>query len=76
MMTALKIERGVPFPTTYNRYPFGKMEIGDSFFVELEPKRVSAAAATYRRMHPGFRFCTRKVREGGKCGTRVWRIQA
>lgn len=69
----VKIERGVPLDTErYVRYPFDKMKVGDSFFVELDTKRVASAASKYRRAHMEFKFAVRKV----SGGTRVWRVPA
>ncbi len=69
----VQIDRGVPLDTSrYVRYPFAKMKVGDSFFVEIETKRVASAASKYRRKHLDYRFAVRKV----SGGTRVWRIPA
>lgn len=71
----LEIESGVPlakFPAK-KKYPFSKMEVGDSFFFEELPEVESAqnAGKGYAFRHnPDFRMTRRKV-EGGY---RLWRI--
>lgn len=76
MNAVLKVEKGVGLPDTYCRYPFKRMDVGDSFFAEKLPKQVAAAASSYTKRHPAHRFITRKVREGDRCGTRCWRVPA
>ena len=39
MTNKFKIEKGVPVPSFESKYPFSKMEIGDSFFA----KKISLA---------------------------------
>ncbi|HDR9153808.1 DUF7303 family protein [Burkholderia vietnamiensis] len=71
------IEKGLPIPAPTRgrpqRYPFSKLEIGDSFFVEGDPsarlKELSNCANYHRRFHGG-NFVVRAV-DGG---VRVWRI--
>lgn len=70
------IEKGIPAPPerdTPFRYPFGQLEVQDSFFVPAENTgtipRVRAAAAMYAKRH-GMKFVT-KQSDGG---IRVWRI--
>lgn len=70
-----QIDKGVPVPTdNYFRYPFRRMEVGDSFFVPFVPKRVQSAAAYFTRRNPQYRFCTRTVKEKGVNGVRCWRV--
>ena len=72
----LRIEKGVPLPPSRNDrsgtpWPFGEMEVGDSFF---------GAHITFARLHVGARrfapkrFTTRRVTESGVSGIRVWRV--
>lgn len=73
----IQVESGYPAPTKStprSKYPFAKMEVGDSFFMkspfpEHERGRVSAAACAYAKKH-GVKFST-KVFDGG---VRTWRI--
>jgi len=73
---AFKIEKGVPVPPPksgrYAKYPFAKMDIGDSFFASEHPTKVRPAASWWANRHAGFKFQTRK--EGD--GVRVWRVAA
>lgn len=73
----LPIEKGVPLPTPNRRwapkFPFGQMEIGDSFLVPLEvgksPSSIySAISQAKKRL--GIALTSARV-EGG---VRVWRI--
>jgi hypothetical protein len=69
-MTKLKIEKNVPLPEQ-NRYewPFEKMEVGDSFFME-GVKRTTIHATAYKAgVKLGRKFSV-KIEEGG---FRVWR---
>ena len=72
-----KIEKDVPTPTETQRtakYPFGKMEVGDSIFISSEespPSGSYSASSYYALRHPELKFTTRKV-EGGY---RIWRIK-
>jgi hypothetical protein len=69
-----KIEKGVPIPAKRtNRatgYPWGQMEVGDSFYA---PGKRSADFSAYRAaaLKHGIRYTVRK--EGD--GVRVWRVQ-
>ena len=78
-----KIEKGIPIPVskTVTRqgrgrdrlYPWAEMQVGDSFFVPGEAKRIgvaSHASAVCKRYAPK-RFVSRKV-EGG---VRIWRVE-
>lgn len=72
----LRIEKGVPLPPSRNDrsgtpWPFGEMEVGDSFFVtNVTVARLLVAA---RRFTPK-RFTTRRMTESGVSGIRVWRV--
>ena len=72
---SIKIDKDVDLPERGagrpNTYPFGEMEVGDSFFVDGIPKeRVRSAANQYGIRH-GRKYATRSV-DGG---IRVWRAQ-
>lgn len=64
------IESGVDVPKKQGnqRYPFGEMKVGDSFFA-TDGKATAAAHAFGGRV--GKKFATR--REGS--GVRIWRIK-
>ncbi|MBN3822328.1 hypothetical protein G3O00_01680 [Burkholderia sp. Ac-20384] len=75
---AFVIEKGLPIPSPMRgrpqRYPFSRMEIGDSFFVAGEQaallKELSNCANYHRRRHGG-NFVVRAV-DGG---VRAWRVE-
>ena len=68
-----KIEKGVPMPRNgaggRTKYPWDKMEVGDSFFVPGTRNRGVNPGAASLRLSPK-KFAMRKV-DGG---TRIWRI--
>lgn len=69
------VEKSVPIPKTRNNslYPFGQMEVGDSFFI---PDAGKSTAASIRACASAFgkknnrKFSCRQV-DGG---VRVWRL--
>lgn len=72
-----KIEKAVAIPIggfdTKTRYPFGLMEVGDSFVMDAtaaEHRNAQAASSVYGRYH-GKRFKTKMMSDG----LRVWRIE-
>lgn len=77
-MDTFKIEKGVPLPSkvkqspTHVKYPFDKMELGDSFAFDPEKIAITAvrSAAHIYSKRRGKKFSIRLV---GK-GARVWRI--
>lgn len=79
------IRKGVPLPPRRvgrkllieTKYPFGKMEVGDSFVVKAaasglkkEMTRMRAVANTAQK-HFGFKFALRPVENG----VGIWRTQ-
>ncbi len=84
----IAIERGIPMPHAPKkhgraaRYPFGEMEVGDSFSVDLvgetydhgsdkAQQRIMCAAAAWKRKN-GRDFSTQIDRDAGV--VRCWRI--
>lgn len=76
-----KIERGIKIPPRRHggkleKYPFAKMKVGDSFFVQdRDPKRAvlrlnSVSYSAGKRY--GYRFVVRREDDGA----RVWRVRA
>jgi len=64
-----KIEKGVPFAK--KGYPFGEMEVGDSFLADAALlERLRSAASMFGKDH-NKKFATRQVPEG----VRVWRVE-
>lgn len=74
---SIVIESGVPAPSGRAGYPFGAMDVGDSFLVEADEdssKKVAtsigASARNYARKSGG-KFSVRTVDEGVRC----WRVE-
>lgn len=69
-----QVEKGIPVPAGKGgakpKYPFGSMDIGDSFFVTKAQNAIAAIATGYGKRH-AMKFITHS--EG--CGTRVWRVK-
>lgn len=68
----MKIERGIPIIDNRARrplkYPWPDLAIGESFFADIEPDTLRAAAHKYGKRH-GLTFIVRKDGEGA----RAWR---
>ncbi len=77
----IKIDKGIPIPKQKRKknYPLREMEITDSFFVSVPPKRklksiqsaVRRAIVECRRESPDKRFVTRTIKGGVRC----WRVK-
>lgn len=66
----MKVDKNIPFPTS--RYPFGDMEVGDSFLLPTEVRRASVHSLAIRfGRDKGIKFSIRKTPEGFRC----WRIK-
>lgn len=84
MSFTIEKDKAIPTATGASkpaRYPFGQMEIGDSFLVPAsdEPgcKNVSSAASRFANATgPEWRFISRTmtVEKDGEAGVRVWRV--
>lgn len=82
-LLGLKVEKDVPLPPSdigKKKYPWQKMNIGDSFFIAVadgdEITRVRGllnGGLQFRRRRYGERHATRSVVENGIRGVRVWR---
>ncbi len=74
---AIAVDHDVPLPKHFRgpipKYPWRKMEVGDSFFVPEPQSRVCAAAQSYEKTH-GTKYRTAKITENGVYGVRVWRL--
>jgi hypothetical protein len=69
-----KIDKGVPIPSKQRtEYPWGRMEVGDSFFVEKDEqgRRLATAVKAVNRRVKNKKFIVRKVLGGYRC----WRIE-
>lgn len=86
-MNAYKIESNVPMPRNKpTKYPFGEMQVGDSFFVPVakngdgwarskQHNRLTAAINSWRRTNKSMnhRFKIRSTEEPH--GVRCWRVE-
>jgi hypothetical protein len=63
----------VPKKNTRNKYPFGKMIIGQSFVLNTSDEAQSArkSATQFARKHPGWDYTCQKQEDGY---WRFWRI--
>jgi hypothetical protein len=68
MTTLIQVDKGIPIPK-YNKskYPFGEMEIGDSFFLARKAFRLTS----YYGNKFGMTFISRTVENG----IRIWRTK-
>lgn len=73
------IDKHIPIPSgrkgfRNRKYPFGDMEVGDSYFVEgtTEGLRARYAAQAYAARNEDYRFSYRTLMNG----TRIWRVPA
>lgn len=69
----IKIDKNVPYTTASKgapKYPFGEMDIGDSFFVDVAVKSNTVTAACQYGLRNGKKFSIRKHDGAYRC----WRI--
>jgi hypothetical protein len=76
----IEIEKGIPRPQDirgWEKYPWDRMEIDDSFFVPCKGRRfykvansVSHCKRNFEKRNPGRKFTYCRV----PTGVRVWRI--
>lgn len=68
----VSINKGVPIPDTYERYPFNELEVGDSFEFKLN-KRASVQTRVSRLNKQGKRqYIVRKISDST---AGVWRVK-
>ena len=84
------IEANIPVPARIigarsSKYPFESMQIGDSFFIPVNPenpkdninrtaRRAASAVNMARKALPNIKLVTRRGTANGVEGYRVWRI--
>jgi len=70
--TEYRIEKGVALPTGNGRkrYPFGEMEVGDSFGFKVDELMRVRAASSYFGTRNGRKYSARKDGSGYRC----WRV--
>lgn len=81
----IHIEKGLPIPKlkgpgAKNKYPWGEMEIGDSFSVKLSnnPDKIrlnllNSAKNWSKYNNKNYKFKTRTIKEDGV--VRIWRVE-
>ena len=75
----IEIETDIPIPInsrkgSHYKYPFGNMEVGDSFFYpSVEYQRLYSASSYYGKRNCK-KFKVRREFKGKIFGCRVWRI--
>jgi hypothetical protein len=65
----LKIDSGIPI-SKQHKYPFEKMNVGDSLYTETNIGGLISGAWYFARKN-GFQFSTRRQ----YCGLRLWRVK-
>lgn len=78
MAAEIKVEKGIPLPPVRrgpgSKYPWDKLEIGDSFVVATAKlKGFYPTIAKANMLRAPKHFCARTVNEGGRDVVRVWR---
>jgi len=74
---SIVIDKGVPLPEKNVRwkYPFDRMEVGDSFFVVNKDTTQMSALCKRAGHRLEARFVTAKAERDGQDGVRVWRME-
>lgn len=69
------IEKNVPIPTirAKTKYPFDKMNVGDSFVINKKTNAASVTVAYWKKKLPGTDYTVRAIDENS---SRVWRIDS
>jgi hypothetical protein len=82
MNTEIKIESGIPLPkksvgARVRKYPLRNMNVGDSITIEGGVKEFASATgnASFVGRSTGWKFATRRIKEGGKNILRIWRVE-
>jgi hypothetical protein len=73
-MSDIKIDKNIKIPKgrTGSKYPFDKMEVGDSFLYPIGSTRNQARCSAYTHSTKGLRkFVIRQTEEGLRC----WRVE-
>lgn len=75
----IEVEHGIAIPEHAphgSRYPFEKMEVGDSFKIPMRKNgssHLGSAAGHFRRTHPDWKFIIRTLKEENII--RCWRVK-
>lgn len=73
-----EIEDDIPMPegrdTLTAKYPYDRLEVGQSFFVpQKESKNMSASTRYWRSKYPDRDWRVKKAEHNGVEGVRIWR---
>lgn len=75
----IQIEKGFQFKgkKEYNKYPYSKMEVGDSFFITSSSKSIaySSAYQWQKRNRPDWKFGVQEDQKDGVKGFRIFRLK-
>lgn len=71
----IEIHSGVPVPSAYKKYPFGSMEVGDVFYVDVDKWSSVRSIATRMSRNSKHQYEVHKVdtSDGPRVG--VWRVE-
>lgn len=77
-MTSVPLDIGIPIPDpTRAKYPFGRLEVGHSFFWKCQDRRdidnLRSAAVRFAKRNR-IKLTVREVTENSVIGVRVWRV--
>lgn len=72
----IKIDKGIPVPPRHGeaKYPYGQVQVGDSFFCSGPSRSNLSTRAQQVGRGMGGKFCVRRAVENGVAGFRVWRV--
>lgn len=74
------IEKNIPIPSGTGitgrraKYPFGEMEVGDSLFIDNEPRGSQSGASMASKQH-GARYGKKFTSRTEGNGVRIWRVE-
>lgn len=78
----IKVEENIPLPPSAtmkgsSKYPFKKLEIGDSFFIPVKEGKAieSLQRSIISTNQTGIKITTRTIAENGVRGIRTWRVK-
>jgi hypothetical protein len=66
----IKIDKGVPLPPPRGKYPYARMEVGESCFIP----GITQYGVGLQHLKPK-KFARHVVTENGVRGVRVWRVE-
>lgn len=74
-----QIDTDIPMPTVtrsrQSKYPWGKLEVGNSFFIKGRKPQSISTTRRYAQKKYNAQYTAQLVTENEVQGTRVWRIK-